>query len=135
MIRRDDFRISRRPYAVNLSSYQITSREPRNHVDIPYHQISVNAVWFRRRNGVVVATLGVLWDYQRDPRPKDVHEALGRHTDGRYGGDWIARWSGTSYASKVPHDAEEIQAHLAILRPMLDLYPEVPAGYDGWWEF
>jgi hypothetical protein len=46
----------------------------------------MRAAWFRRRNRVLIACTGVLWDYQT-PTPQDAAEFLRRHDDGRYGGD------------------------------------------------
>lgn len=122
MIREERFLISRRPYAVDLSSLAVDS----------YGKATVAAVWFRRRRGVTVACIGELWNFPR-LTPKDAREFLVSHTDGRYGGDCHGRWDGTRYwGAQEPGVAA---AHLSLLRPMLDGYPSVPAGYDGWWRF
>lgn len=135
MIREDKFVMSHRPYAVNLDSLRVHTEEPdpaknwHNRV----HKVAVDAVWFRRRSGVTVACVGTLWDIQRDPKPGDVHEALRRHDDGRYGGDCAGRWDGEKYwGAQQPYTAAE---HLELLRPMLANYPAVPPGFDGWWTF
>lgn len=129
MIREDKFLISRRPYAVDLSSLRIAKPwEPRCWV-------LIDAVWFRRRRGVTVAVVGTLYDFQATPAPLSAVEALGRYTDGRYGGAWTARWDGESYVSEHPSSPEDMAEHMALLRPMLERYPEIPPGYDGWWRF
>lgn len=122
MIRDTRFLISRKPYAVDLTSLH-TDSESTAYLD---------AVWFRRRNGLTVACIGHLWDIQ-NPLPKDAAEFLARHDDGRYGGTCEGRWDGERYwGAQAP---ELIDAHLALLRPMLANYPAIPPGYDGWWTF
>lgn len=123
MIREDKFAISRRPYAVDLAS--LTTRTD--------GQCSIiRAAWFRRRKGVTVACVGLLWDFQT-PAPADAAEFLRRHDDGRYGGDCDGRWDGENYWGAQRPD--EIAAHLDLLRPMLEHYPDVPPGFNGWWRF
>lgn len=132
MIREARFLISRRPYAVDLSSLRGTvTPSPRGRRP-SYYEGRVDAVWFRRRQGVTVACIGTLWDLQ-DDEPADAVEFLARHDDGRYGGDCAGRWDGTSYWGNVPLTVQE--QHLEILRPMLANYPAIPGGFDGWWRF
>lgn len=127
MIREDKFLISRKPYAVDLSSL-------RGNVgpDTGTYHGWISAVWFRRRQGVTIACIGDLWDLQ-DVKPASAEEFLLRHDDGRYGGDCTGRWDGESYWGNVT--LAEQERHLAILRPMLANYPAIPDGYDGWWTF
>jgi hypothetical protein len=130
VIREDRFLISRRPYAVALSSLRTEEhdRQGGGH----YYTGRINAVWYRRRRGVTVACVGTLWDFQ-DDLPADGLEFLARHDDGRYGGDCEGRWDGENYwGAQKP---TEIEAHIAVLRPMLAAYPMIPSGYDGWWRF
>lgn len=132
MIREDRFLISRKPYAVDLSSLRgglTDTPQGRNEYYFGGH---IDAVWFRRRKGVTVACIGQLWDNQY-PEPADAVQFLERHGDGRYGGDCYGRWDGTSYWGNVT--LAEQERHLAILRPMLANYPAVPEGFDGWWTF
>lgn len=130
MIRDTKFLISQRPYAVDLDSLRGGMRPRQNGSE--YYQGRIDAVWFRRRKGVTVACIGTLWDLQ-DERPVDAVAFLKAHTDGRYGGNCDGRWDGQSYWGNGT--LAEQARHLAILRPMLDAYPAIPNGYDGWWRF
>jgi hypothetical protein len=130
MIREDRFLISRKPYAVDLSSLHTQAR-PRQDGS-SFYTGRVDAVWFRRRSGVTVACIGTLWDHQ-DAEPADAVAFLTAHDDGRYGGDCDGRWNGTGYWGNVTLTVQE--QHLAVLQPMLANYPAIPAGYNGWWQF
>lgn len=129
MIRETRFLISRRPYAVDLATLRITERHGQAG---PYYGCRIGAVWFRRRNGATVACTGTLWGSQRE-RPADATAFLTHHDDGRYGGDCDGRWDGERYWGMQRPNM--IQKHLDLLRPMLDAYPAIPDGYDGWWRF
>lgn len=132
MYRLDTFRISHKPYAVDLNSLKL-KQDGERYDGAPMYTGTVNAVWYRRRSGVTVACIGHLWDIQSGDAPKDATEFLARHDDGRYGGTCCGRWDGAGYwGAQMPAVIEE---HLAVLRPMLEAYPAVPAGYDGWWKF
>ena len=130
MIRETRFLISRKPYAVDLTSLR-SDEDGFTYID---------AVWFRRKTRgygsskqtVTVACIGNLHTIQR-PVPVDAVEFLTRYTDGRYGGDCHGRWDGTGYWGAEEPDV--VEQHLAILRPMLANYPALPDGYDGWWTF
>jgi hypothetical protein len=129
MIREDKFLISRKPYAINLSSFRQSERDPEK----TWAWYTVDAVWFRGRKNEPVACIGTLRDIIDDPEPADAADFLSRFDDGRYGGDCHGRWDGDSYWGNVT--LAEQQRHLAILQPMLANYPAVPDGYDGWWTF
>ncbi len=129
MIREDKFLISRKPYAIDLSSFRRSERDP----DKTWAWYTVDAVWFRGRKNEPVACIGTLRDIVDDPEPVDAADFLRRFDDGRYGGDCHGRWDGESYWGNVT--LAEQERHLAILRPMLANYPTVPARYDGWWTF
>lgn len=134
MRRTDRFLVSQRPYAVDLSSFELETNV-RDGGRLSWYG-EITAVWFRRRGKgsgrVTVACIGRLWDYQATD-PGDVYGFLRQHDDGRYGGDCWGRWDGTGYWGV--QDLTVMQEHLKILRPMLDQFPAVPPGFDGWWTF
>jgi len=134
VIREDRFLISRKPFAIDLST--VTGRQAGGINAISFSG-TCNALWFRRQHGVTRACLGTLklWSHYL-PAPLDLddpHAILSADLDGRYGGDCHGRWDGTGYWGAESLDAQA--RHLAILRPMLANYPETPAGYNGWWTF
>lgn len=126
MIREDKFVLSHGQYAVDLDSLKVSPDGD------DYAFARIRAVWFRRRKGVTIACVGVLWDGQR-PIPANAAQFLAQHDDGRYGGDCKGRWDGARYWGS--QDPDEITRHLELLRPMLAGYPECPDGYQGWWRF
>lgn len=134
MIRESRFLISRKPFAVDLNTLT-SSQHPRGN----QYALSgaVDALWFRRQNGVTRACIGSLklWSHYL-PEPVDLndpHAVLSADLDGRYGGDCHGRWDGERYWGAQEPEVQE--QHLAILRQMLAHYPALPAGYDGWWTF
>jgi hypothetical protein len=138
MQRMDTFKISKRPYAVDLSSFQTRWTEARWSGKPPKDALPgswdcfINAVWFRRRRGTTVACVGKLWDIFRE-KPETVAQYLKVCDTGRYGGRCDGRWDGELYwGAQSP---VEIQRHLDLLEPMLENYPEIPQGYDGWYVF
>lgn len=140
MIKMEKFLISKGPYAVDLGSFKATWRETRWQGEPPpgaskgsWH-CTIQGVWFRRRRRETVACIGNLWWSWKDAPPQTGLEFMERHTDGRYGGNTHGRWDGSGYWGDGS-TLEEQEKHLAILRPMLANYPDVPVGYDGWWRF
>jgi hypothetical protein len=145
MLKAEKFRISDKPYAVDLSSLRVTWTDRQSGLV----RGDIDAVWFRRRragyNGPLrtVACAGVLWDFQRpegsapldqpEPVVPDALAFLTAHDDGRYGGDCKARWDGTNLWSL--EDEADRERYRKILVPMLAAYPAVPPGYSGWWVF
>lgn len=133
MIREDKFLISKRPYAVKLDTLIVHQHGRTPGSGEGFWHGRIDAVWFRRRRGETVACCGELWDYQ-DVEPKDGETFLLAHDDGRYGGSTEARWDGVGLWSNGLSLVDE-QLCLDILRPMLENYPAIPPGYDGWWRF
>lgn len=129
MKREAKFLMSHRPYAVDLGSLhkRFRAREGGG-----YWDCRVVATWFRRRSGVTMACIGYLWDYQ-DVEPTTTEQFLQAHDDGRYGGTTTGRWDGEGYWGEQAPSA--MQDDLDLLRPMLDAFPAVPEGFDGWWTF
>lgn len=137
MIREDKFLISKRPYAVFLDSLHVQHSPSREYApgqwSAEHWRGDIDAVWFRRRRGETVACYGQLWDLQ-DVEPKDGEAFLLAHEDGRYGGSTEARWDGVGlWSNGLSLDNEKFC--LDILRPMLENFPALPPGTDGWWRF
>ncbi|MGW6912542.1 hypothetical protein ACWGB8_01770 [Kitasatospora sp. NPDC054939] len=134
MIRSDKFRISDKPFAIDLAT--ITAKQgPQG--DRWYLGGGANALWFRRKDGTTRACIGTLglWRHHMVDQIDitDQQAILTADLDGRYGGDCHGRWDGARYwGAQEPKVMEE---HLAVLQPMLANYPAVPDGYDGWWRF
>jgi hypothetical protein len=126
MIKKGKFLISDKPYAVDLGSYR------------PEGNGGIDAVWFRRRreayNGPLrtAACAGRLKGCQV-PDLSTVDSFLATFTDGRYGGDCLARWDGTNLWSLA--DEPDRERYKKILVPMLENFPAVPPSYSGWWVF
>ncbi|MEU7416737.1 hypothetical protein [Streptomyces antibioticus] len=134
MIRETRFLISRKPYAIDLST--VTGKQhPRG--DLHAFSGSANAVWYRRKDGVTRACIGTMMLFSHYlPEPlnlEDPRAVLAAGLDGRYGGDCHGRWDGVGYWGAEDLDVQA--QHLATLRPMLADYPSTPPGYDGWWTF
>ncbi len=134
MIREDRFLISRKAFAIDLSTVT-GSQHPRG--DLHAFSGSANAVWYRRKDGTTRACIGTLMLFSHYlPEPLNLDDPaaiLSADLDGRYGGDCHGRWDGERYwGAQQPAVMEQ---HLAVLRPMLDNCPVIPDGYDGWWRF
>lgn len=134
-MRRDTrFLISRKPFAIDLSTVTLEGSER----DGAYWLTGdCQAVWYRRKSGVTYACLGSLrlWAQWRREKPdlSSPEAMLGNDLDSRYGGDPAGRWDGERYwGSQKPF---EQALHLTVLEPMLANYPVIPEGYDGWWTF
>lgn len=134
MIREDRFLISRKPFAIDLTT--VTGKQ-HERGDRWSYSGRAQAVWYRRKDGTTRACLGSLMLFSHYlPKPIDVDDplaVLSADLDGRYGGDCEGRWDGERYWGAQEPDVQE--QHLAILRPMLANYPAAPEGFDGWWTF
>jgi hypothetical protein len=134
----EKFTQSRQPYAVLPGLPEAQASGPGT------VRVAVAAVWFRRRRGGrggtgelrTVACAGWLWEIYggTDHPPVTVREFCETVTDGRYGGDCQARWDGTELWAPGAGESRRA-AYLDLLRPMLENYPAVPPGYEGWWTF
>jgi hypothetical protein len=127
MIRTGEYRLYPQHYAVDLSSYRKEATGAR---------ATIRAVWFRKpgaKHGPRAACTGYLAGYLR-PAAADAREFLERWADGRYGGDCQGRWNGTGYWGTDERPAVREQ-HLALLVPMLEAFPAIPDGWDGWYRF
>jgi hypothetical protein len=134
VIRESRFLISRKPYAVDLDTLTASQGE---RGDLIWFSGAVDALWFRKQNGVTRACIGSLKLFSHYLSERldilDPHAVLTADLDGRYGGDCHGRWDGTGYWGA--EDLAVQARHLAILRPMLANYPALPDGFDGWWTF
>lgn len=134
MIREDKFLISRKQFAIDLSTVT-GDQHPRG--DRFAFSGRADAVWYRRQSGTTRACIGSLMLFSHYlPHLLDLDDPqaiLSADLDGRYGGDCQGRWDGGRYwGAQEPAVMEQ---HLAILRPMLDDYPVIPDGFDGWYTF
>jgi hypothetical protein len=103
---------------------------------------TVDAVWFKRKKGVLVAVMGtyhpMVTARGHDRRPADAYEAwIAAADDNRYGGHHESSWDGTALLTtdpaRIPPDLAAERT--AFLTAVLAGYPHPPAGYDGWWTF
>jgi hypothetical protein len=95
---------------------------------------SVDAVWYRGRASTPYVVFGELTGYHGVPG-MTIPEWLTNHTDGRYGGDALVRWDGDNLWAPTADYSVAASILDTLLRPMLDQYPMVPEGFDGWWTF
>lgn len=127
MIRATKLAVSRPMYAFDPNTFDPERR-------------SVAAAWFRRKNGVLVASMG-LYHFFAPGLPEaqypDTYQGwVDLHVDNRYGGTHLASWYGMAILnSDQPVSEEESARRVEFLRGMLDGFPAVPAGFDGWWAF
>lgn len=100
----------------------------------------VDAVWFKRKRGKLVATMGTYQPMvlRRDQQPAgDTYEEwIAAADDNRYGGDWTAVWDGEGLmCARQPVSAAMTHERSSFLDAVLKGFPNVPDGYDGWWTF
>jgi hypothetical protein len=130
VIRADHLVVSRPAYAFDPATFEMTNHGwPR-----------VRAAWFKRKNGRLVATLGVYSPMcLRSARgsARDSYAAwIKAADDNRYGGSHLASWDGAALLNSDQPVSPAIAAErLAFLDAMLRGFPEPPAGFDGWWTF
>lgn len=132
MIRAPRLAVSRPMYAFDPTTWTATAGG---------YGFQVAAVWFKRRSGVLLATVGFYHPMveRRDQQPTDGQYAtwVAAADDNRYGGAWSARSNGeiTWFAEQEYRTGEETDRARELLAAALAAYPEVPGGYDGWWTF
>lgn len=128
MIKVAKFRFSYRPYAIDLSSFEVAWEGERS------SRVTFDAVWFRGPKTAPKACIGQLREYVSLAADHDPERVLLNMNDGRYGGECLGRWNGTGYWG-ADGDLDVQARHLEILRPMLENFPAIPRGFDGWWTF
>jgi hypothetical protein len=133
LIDADGFRLHKTLVAVDLGTFTYGDRD--------VHRGTVCAVWFASRRGVLRACIGHISDLQPAAcggrAPGSAEEFLAAYTT-NHGADCHARWDGETYWGAPEWGAMEpaaIVRHMPFLQGMLDGYPAIPAGYNGWWGF
>jgi hypothetical protein len=126
------FAPSKKPYAIDLNSFQATNKSyaRSDGTTYPYTTASIDAVWVGRKNGLTYVTSGHL--STGGSGCATLREFLDNF-DPRYGGQAEARWDGTSmWAPEMAWvDTVAEQARLDIILKNLDA---VPPGFDGWYQ-
>lgn len=140
LIKTDTFKFASTFYALDWDSfeYEISSKTVTG---------SVDAVWFKRQNGVTVCCTGVLTDTYNLERNNlvegsiteaAVKDVFVNQFDGRYGGNTEARWDGENlWAPGLP--MKEMMSFASVMDVLLktfndsNTYRQVPAGYVGWY--
>lgn len=133
------FLASKRLYAIDKTSFR--KEESRSvfqdgRPDIIGWKYHIEAVWFKKRsNGRTAAFFGSLWDYSLEEY--DVEDLITQISTSRYGGDPYGLWDGvgTWWGTKFSNSHEEQTLKLPFLQEMLENYPQIPQGYDGWYAF
>jgi hypothetical protein len=141
MKREDKYLSSHAPYAVDPESFSVVEKwatytnpdGSSRRGETPHYSMTIGAVWFRRKAGVLTAHLGTLWDSEL-ARPADWLSWLESFTDGRYGGRCETRYDGNNLWSPET-DWPEMQERQVFLQEMLDDFPQIPARHVGWWTF
>jgi len=129
VIRADKLLVSRPMYAFNPATWQPAS--------VGY---VVNAVWFRRKRGVLVASMGHYHPYVTIPHMRPASDSyaawITAADDNRYGGKHVASWDGQALlCTDQPVTPEAAEKRIAWLDEVLRGFPDPPAGWDGWWTF
>jgi len=133
------FKLSPQLYAVALSS--LTRREyPATETGLILYRYEICAIWFKRRKGIDTANIGYLWDitkdrYEEHNPPDSISFLTDTLTDGRFGAHCYTRWDGERAWSDPSRAHYQTEDNLEFLKVMLDSYPMIPPGFDGWWRF
>jgi len=134
VIREDKFVLSKRQYAVDISTLKEGRKPFVNGRGETWYCYSVRAVWFRPRPHLqIAACAGFLVNSTLGPCDS-VEDFLARYRDGRYGGDCRARLVRGKYWD-CDQDPALGAGRYTLLCGMLDNYPIVPDGYNAWWRF
>lgn len=134
MNRTNRFVMSHRPYVVDLSSWRRGEMKTHDNGRRSAHQ-HIDAIRFRRKQGLTVAHYGALRDFSDADNAADM---LRLHDDGRHGGNWIAAWDGERCWTESPAAKTDLDRYAEILDAALVRLlndKAVPDGYDGWYTF
>ena len=95
--------------------------------------IVYDAVWFKRKNGVVTVVEGNLHSSFRGVVAEDaIEEEFMKNFDGRYGGDAEFRWDGENIWGPHRTFKELTEAQIELDSYLKD-FPNIPEGYTGWY--
>lgn len=122
-------------YAINFNNIPVevhgTNTEKTFEVQTRYFP----AVWFKTKRGLLTVSEGHLHHCIRSvdaAKYDDVEEMFVNEFDGRYGGTSRFQWDGERmYAPK--QSFADMAAAQERLQVYLDLFPNVPEGYKGWY--
>jgi len=138
VIRAPKLVVSRPMYAFDPEPIKLpTERYPHG----PWKSSAVfRAAWFRRKKGVLVASMGTYHPMVRnradEPAESTYTAWVLAADDNRYGGYHEASWDGEALLGTGERVTPEVAAQqVEFLAAMLAGYPEPPKEYDGWWAF
>lgn len=115
---RDKFSFSEYFYAIDWSTFWVNDN----------NNAIVDAIWFKKTKGEVAVCSGTLSNY--DTLNKD--DFIAGFKYGRYGGATRYKWNGTEMWSHDNNFLDMIKAHEK-LDPILENFPNIPHGYQGWY--
>lgn len=130
MIQEYEYIASHRPYLIRPGSFR--KGEKRQTPDGRWvGRVNADALWFRRKRGVLTVTFGELWDYSE---AEDFDQFLNLFDTGRYGGTAVAQWDGEKLWTPTAINETARQVYIDMLEPVLLNFPDIPAAYVGWFD-
>lgn len=140
--RLDKFVISKKPYAIDRDSFEVNlaSTSGASDPQLVMWKYKIQAIWFRKRsNGRLAAfsgTLSSLSTNRNGGTEWSLEDFIAKFDEARYGGDPWGCWDGKgAWWSKTAADDYELQQELlSEYKSMLENYPNIPDGYDGWYQ-
>jgi hypothetical protein len=99
----------------------------------PNYYATMRVIYFKKKGGVLSACVGNLWDWRGDKSPESAEDFLKHCSTRVYGPNLTAKWNGKDLWGQT--EISSILYYRDLLDPILKNYPEIPEGYDGWWEF
>lgn len=139
MKKQDHFQTSKTLYAVDLNSLKRWQIGTVQLTGKTLYRYEISTVWFKRRKGLDTANIGTLSEISTQFFCPECREAVlfleKAMIDSIYGGHCRSRWDGSRLWSNPSLDRKDQEIDFKFLDSMLDRYPEIPVGYDGWWSF
>lgn len=138
MIRKSDrYTASAFFYAFNLNKVKLSHHGPVRNSDDTLTGMSFPAVWFKRKNGEVFVSAGYLSHTVRHPTThtlttEEAIEHFMENYDPRYGGTVEMKWDGEVMWAPETRWTDVVK-YQAILARILDGFPNIPEGFDGWY--